>query len=72
MSVSAQPELNPLISSGAEADSRPTAHPGVERLSSRFPWCLSVCAHWLLIYFTISILLNELLQEFELESRIHL
>lgn len=41
VSVSVQPELNPIISSGAEADSRLTAHPGVERLSSRFSRCLS-------------------------------
>lgn len=40
VSVSVQAELNPLISSGAEADSRPTAHPGVERLCCRISWRL--------------------------------
>lgn len=60
---------NPLTWSGTEAGRRPATQPGMGRLRS----CVSCSLlRHLIIYFTIAILLNELLQELDLKSRIHL
>lgn len=72
VSGSVRVEVNILISSVAAADGG--AHSSPRLGTSLFPHRLSanISTHRLVIYFTISILLNELLQELDLESRIHL